>query len=84
MREERTLCDRCKSAGAEHFSIFKDRRTDGAGSGENWYYTFDLCGMCTGALLKMMFGELGQQKLQLTRTQVIDMLSRLKVKVSEG
>jgi hypothetical protein len=25
------------------FHIYKDRRADGAGSMENWYYTFDLC-----------------------------------------
>jgi len=55
MREERTLCDLCGKPGARMFSIFKERKPDGAGSMENWNYTFDLCFVCSGKLLDEFF-----------------------------
>lgn len=33
----------CKNSNAKGFSFYKERRQDGAGSMEDWYYSFDLC-----------------------------------------
>lgn len=35
--------DAVRGQAVNGFHIFKDRRVDGAGSMENWFYTFDLC-----------------------------------------
>jgi len=55
MKLETTHCDKCKKAGAKPFSIFKDRKADGAGSMENWYYQFDLCAECCAIVLQQFF-----------------------------
>lgn len=51
MRETRLLCDKCGKPQCRSYSIFKERRADGAGSMENWNYGFDLCFDCSGKLL---------------------------------
>ena len=47
MELTRKVCDvkDCKNsyADANRFSVFKDRKADGAGGMENWYWKFDLC-----------------------------------------
>lgn len=55
------VCDRdeCKQENAIPCQTFSDRRMDGAGSMENWYYTFDLCPECCGALLDRCLDKLG-------------------------
>ena len=42
---KKVLCDvqGCKAEDAIRFSIFKERRANGAGSMENWNWVFDLC-----------------------------------------
>lgn len=53
MKETRQLCDveGCGKPNAWPFTKFKERKSDGAGSREDWYYTFDLCPSHAGRLL---------------------------------
>lgn len=53
MQETRQLCDveGCGTPNARTFTKFKERKSDGAGSREDWYYTFDLCVNHAGHLL---------------------------------
>lgn len=41
----------------ESFSMFKERKTDGAGSGEDWYWKFDLCQRHTVSCLQWLLEE---------------------------
>lgn len=73
MKIEQVVCDRCKKSNAKTFRVFKDRKADGAGSMENWYYTFDLCSGCCGELLETAIETLENntaleiiKKLQIT------------------
>lgn len=46
MKKQITVCDTesCKvDSGCQPFHLFKERKLDGAGSPENWYYQCDLC-----------------------------------------
>lgn len=42
---KKVVCDvqGCKDENAISFSLFKERKADGAGGMENWYLVFDLC-----------------------------------------
>jgi hypothetical protein len=45
MRQEIIKCDvpDCKQINAKHFQFFHERKMDGAGSPESWFFGFDLC-----------------------------------------
>ena len=81
MREERTLCDveGCKQIGRS-FSFFKDRRPDGAGSCENWYYHFDLCPIHQENLLIKFFQTFEKSH----ESTLLKLTGDLKIQMREG
>lgn len=46
MKKTICYCDVCGKENAVPVSQFAERKADGAGSMENWYYTVDLCAAC--------------------------------------
>lgn len=82
MKEQRILCDRCKAPNSEQFSIFKERGTDAAGSGENYYYTFDLCSKCSASLLKNIFSKMDRGSTNVLRDEVLAILKVMKIEMS--
>jgi len=52
----------CDNLQADPYSIFKDRRADGAGSMENIYYVFDLCPACTRKKLAYLLTNLPSEQ----------------------
>lgn len=69
MYETRQLCDRCKLPGAKPHGIFKYRKTDAAGSGEDWYDSFDLCGECAHIVLNRLFAVIDKELALTTVTK---------------
>jgi len=65
-------CDvqNCKFSNASGFSFFKERRQDGAGSMENWYYTFDLCPQHQAELLTVLLNLIEKKDSDLLLTTV--------------
>ena len=57
MKIEKIQCDvnGCENDGAQKFQIFKERKADGAGSMEDWFYVFDLCSGCQTEILHFLF-----------------------------
>jgi hypothetical protein len=45
MNRTSVICDveNCGKPDAERLSFFKERKSDGAGGMEDWFYVFDLC-----------------------------------------
>lgn len=60
MKIQRVGCDveGCKAENAQSFSIYKERKADGAGGMENWYYVFDLCPQHIVEVLKDLLEDL--------------------------
>jgi len=80
MQETRTLCDveECKNL-ANRFSFFKERRMDGAGGSENWYYTFDLCTTHQSTFVTNVIDHVSQASKDL----LLKELEELKVRFRE-
>lgn len=51
-------CDRCGKHPALPSSTFLERRSDGAGSSDDWHLCFDLCHVCFAVLLGEALDEL--------------------------
>lgn len=85
MREAFTICDveGCKHQNAKHFNFFKDRRMDGAGSGENWYYGFDLCPFHQEKFLISLFSSFERWSKPIDREYIRQQLENMKVNVRE-
>lgn len=81
MKKSILLCDvkGCVSAEAHNFSFFKDRRLDGAGSCENWYYSFDLCVNHAITLLEGLLGTFEKSN----KADLIKMANQIGIKMSE-
>lgn len=67
MRQHVQICDVCgkivkqdDKMHAPMFSLFEERVSDGAGSRENNYFTFDLCSDHLYVLAKALLAEKGQ------------------------
>jgi hypothetical protein len=84
MNENRVLCDRCKTAGAEHFALFKERKTGAAGSGEDWYYIFDLCFSCTAIFLGSILKNRALLYKGLLSADIIKIIENLQIKYRIG
>jgi hypothetical protein len=74
-------CDResCKKRDAERFRIFNERKADGAGSMEDWYFEFDLCRNDTTFLLSTILAHLSRK--DVTKGWVIEVIKAMGVKV---
>lgn len=81
MKKTVAVCDvdECKRENASQFSFFKDRRPDGAGSMENWYYQFDLCPMHQIALLIFLLEFFEKDH----KNDLINVAKRMKIKMDE-
>ena len=63
MNQTFTLCDRSgclekDNTHAQSVFLFKERKADGAGSSEDWFYKFDLCAKDRLELLQDILDEL--------------------------
>jgi hypothetical protein len=60
-------CDRegCGVRSAVQFSIFAERKMDGAGSMEDWFHVFDLCPQCQRNILIKFFNTCPHKAKQL-------------------
>jgi hypothetical protein len=85
MKREVIICDneQCKKDEALHFNFFSERRLDGAGSSENWYFGFDLCQPHQSFLLRAILAQLDKGDRYLSRDKIIAILKEMKVKVIE-
>ena len=83
MEIRKRVCDvkDCKREDATLFSFFKDRRPDGAGSMENWNYSFDLCPLHQKEVLQTLLDTFGITEQQL---KLVKLLENFKIKASES
>jgi hypothetical protein len=70
-------CDKCGKFPANQCATLLERRSDGAGSREDWHLVFDLCPNCSVLLLGAALDDLGVEQASL-------LLSRYKVETREG
>lgn len=84
MNETRVLCDveGCNKPGAIRQSFFKERLADGAGSMENWHYTFDLCPLHIAAFLSAIFESI--ERSAFTLESALRFTSGFKIKTRVG
>jgi len=52
-------CDRCEKNLGFTCATFLERRSDGAGSSDDWHLVFDLCHSCSVILLNETLDRLG-------------------------
>lgn len=78
------VCDRdhCTKDKALPNHLFKERKADGAGSSEDWYYKFDLCPTCQQTLLDMIFEHVRYKAF--TEEDALKLLKKLLINVREG
>ncbi len=81
MRVVKTMCDRedCKREGANKLHLFQTRKSDGAGSMEDWHYTFDLCHEDEHTLLERILDLRGFRFDGVMREDVLKILKDMKV-----
>lgn len=81
MKVEKILCDReeCKGEDATTFTLYKERKADGAGGIETWYHTFDLCPKEQTILLQRILQDLGREH----QNEFLTIIKRLKIKTRE-
>lgn len=54
MKKTTTYCDVCGKDNATAITQFEERKPDGAGGSENWYYYVDLCPACITTFFKAL------------------------------
>lgn len=84
MRVEHIVCDRefCKNEHALKSSLFKERKNDGAGSMEDWYYQFELCAPCQQVLIDQIFEHVRYN--DFTAADALALLNKLRIKFTVG
>lgn len=84
MNVTHTMCDRefCKHDHALKNSLFKERKADGAGSSEDWFYVFDLCATCQQTLIDEIF-EIVRVR-PFTEVDALALLKKLLIKFRVG
>lgn len=84
MRVEHILCDReyCKNEHALKSSLFKERKADGAGGMEDWYYQFELCAPCQQTLIDHIFEHVRNKTF--TSDDALTLLKTLHIKYTVG
>ena len=82
MKVINTVCDAegCKAHDAERISMFKERKADGAGGMENWYYTFDLCARHTLLFLRDLLEKITKHSNGISEEHVLEVARFYKIK----
>lgn len=84
-RMEKTyrICDRegCGKDNATSLTLFKERKADGAGGMEDWFYIFDLCPTCAVSILDAIFSTLRRDTL--TEEKAVKFLKDRRIKMRE-
>ncbi len=69
MKKTSLICDCCKkeNESVRSVTLFADRKSDGAGGSESYYYRFELCSDCLVLALKCVIEDDLTKRDSLTR-----------------